>query len=161
MWRTYDFVPRQLLFITPAFFMLVAAGIEYLKQTVKRGYFYPEAIIILISIGVIALHYPDKRDDIRGAAQFLKENVQPTDLVVAPQLTVYMSPYFPEIQRYSANDRSAEDLIRMAPNGFSVVYVDLLKLDTDSVRLNKLLAGMRKSNEFQFRGININFFLKP
>jgi uncharacterized membrane protein len=161
LWRTYDFVPRQLLFITPAFFMLVAAGIVYLKQKVNLKYFYPEVIILFISVGVIALHFSDRRDDIRGTAQFLKENVQPADLVVAPQLAIYMSLYFPEISRYSANTRSTEDLMRAANNGKRIVYVDLLKLDTDSARLNSLLASMRKSNAFQFRGISVYYFLKP
>jgi mannosyltransferase len=160
-WRSYDFVPRQLLFITPAFFILVASGIEYLKQKINRRYFYPEAIIILISIGIIALHYHDDRDDIRGAAQFLKVNVQSPDLVVAPQLANYMCLYFPEIYRYSANNRTAEDLMNAARNGSRIVYVSLLRLDTDSVRLNRLRSEMRKANEFRIRGVDIYYFLKP
>jgi uncharacterized membrane protein len=159
-WRSYDFVPRQLLFITPAFFMLVACGIEYFKQKVSRRYFFPEIVIILISVGVIILHYRDDRDDIRGVAHLVRREVHSSDLIVAPQLANYMCLYCPEIDRYCANNRSAEDLIKAAQNGCRIIYISLQRLDTDAVRLNCLLAGMRKSREIRFRGIAVYYFIK-
>jgi uncharacterized membrane protein len=160
LWRTYVFVPRQLLFITPAFFILAAVGIDYLRQKINRRYFHPEAIIILISIACIALHYPDKREDIRGTAQFLKEHVQPSDLVIAPTLTEYLCLYFPEIYRHTATDRPLEDLVKAAPSGCRIFYVALLHYQPDSDRYDKLLAALRKSNEVQFRGIGVYLYFK-
>jgi uncharacterized membrane protein len=165
IWRTYSFEPRQLLFITPAFFMLVAAGVEYFKQKINRRYFYPEAIIILISIVVIALHYPekwDKRDDVRAVGYFLKENARPGDLVICPNITEILSLYFPNIQQYSAEYRSAQDLMKSVTGGSRIIYAAKpSNPDPDPDRLKNLLAGMQKSGEKQFRGITIYFFSKP
>jgi uncharacterized membrane protein len=161
LWRTYVFVPRQLLFITPAFFILAAVGIDYLRQKVNRRFFQPEAIIILISIACIALHYPDKREDIRGTAQFLKEHVQSSDLVIAPTLTEYLLLYFPEIYRHSATNRTPEELVKAAPAGCRIFYVALLYYQPDSDRFDKLLASLHKSNEVQFRGIGVYLYFKP
>jgi uncharacterized membrane protein len=161
LWRTYVFVPRQLLFITPAFFILAAVGIDFLSQKINRRFFHPEAIIIMISITCIALHYSDKREDIRGTAQFLKEHVQSSDLVIAPTLTEYLRLYFPEIYRHSATDRQLENLVKAAPSGCRIYYVALLHYQPDSGRYDKLLAALRKSNEVQFRGIGIYLYYKP
>ena len=154
LWRTYFFTPRQLLFITPAFFILVAAGVQYLKQKVAHRYFHPEAVLILISIVVIALHYPDKRDDLRAAGQFLKETVRPADMIVAPALTDLLSLYFPEIRRYSADHRSAQDLLQTAGKESRVLYVTL-RYRPDPEGLNRLLTGMQKSGEVHFRGVTV------
>ena len=159
LWRTYFFTPRQLLFITPPFFILVAAGVDFFKQKVSRRYFYPEAAIVLISIVVIALHYPDKRDDLRAAGQFLKETVQPADLVVAPALTDLLSLYFPEIYCYSADRRSAQDLLLTAGEKSRIIYVTL-RYRQDPQGLDRLLAGMRKLKESRFRGVTIYFLHK-
>jgi uncharacterized membrane protein len=158
MWRTYFYSPRQILFITPAFIILAAAGVDFLKQKVFLRYFYPEAVIILMSIGVIALHYPDKRDDIRAAAQFLEENTQPADVIVAPNLTECFSLYFPDIYRRSADSCSAADLMQKASYGSRIVYV-AQRANRDFGRLNHLLTGMRKSQEVQFRGITVYFLM--
>jgi uncharacterized membrane protein len=159
IWRTYFYAPRQILFVTPAFCMLIAVGVDFLKQKVARRYFYPEAVIILMSIGVIALHYPDKRDDIRAAGQFLKANTRPSDLVVAPNLTGSLSLYFPEIYSHSADSHSAGDLIHKTPGGSRILYV-AHRYYPHTARLNSLIAGMRQSKEVRFRGITIHFFQK-
>lgn len=158
-WRTYFYSPRQILFMTPAFCILVAAGVDYLRQKVAHRYFRPEAVIILASIVVIALHYPDKRDDIRAAAGFLKENTQTTDIIVASDLTDCLSLYFPEIHSRSADSYSAEDLIKKTPDGSRIIYV-AHRSYPDAARLNSLLAGMRRLNEIPFRGITIYFLQK-
>lgn len=165
MWRTYFYNPRQILFITPAFLMLVAAGVEYFKQKLSRRYCYPEAIIILISLAVIALHHfdlfhPDERDDVRAAGMFLKENVRHGDLVVSPQLSEVLTFYFPDSVKYSADALSAQDLMRRVPSGSRIVYT-APRFNPDLDRLNILLARMRKSDEKRFKGITIYFFSKP
>jgi uncharacterized membrane protein len=176
MWRTYFFVPRQLIFITPAFFILVAAGVEFIKQKVKWRYCYPEAIIILISLGVIALHHPDlngflaerlpkvfradTRDDVRAAGKFLNEIVKPGDLVVAPNLTGILPLYFPDLPKYSADARSAQELLQTIPSGSKIIYA-APRFNPDPDRLKSLLAAARTWDEVPFQGITIYLFPKP
>ena len=163
-WRTYFFIPRQIIFITPAFFILVAAGIECFKQKFSRRYFYvPEASIILISLVVIALHYParwDDRDDLRAVGQFLKESARPGDLIIAPDRTGILAFYFPDIEQYAADTRSALDLMRTVPAGSRIIYT-APKFNPDTDRLKILLAGMRTADEVKFQGITVYFLQKP
>jgi hypothetical protein len=227
MWRTYFFEARQLLFITPAFFMLVAAGVEFFKQKfyllirimawlgisliflmrlthfpvpsqrllitllflilvaagvesfkrkVKWKFCYPEAIIILLSIGAIALNYPalnnfleqhypslvhaDTRDDVRAAGKFLKEKVRQGDLVASPHLTEILLLYFPDLLKYAAYERSPEDLMSSLQSGSRIIYA-APRFNPDPERLKILFAHMQKSDEKQFQGITIYFFSKP
>lgn len=158
-WRSYFFAARQLLFIAPALLILAAVGADYLRQRIARRCFSPGIILILISIFVMALHYRDKRDDLRAAGQFLKANVQSADAVIAPGLTYTLSFYFPEISDYSADNRSIQDLSR-AREISRILYVDS-RFNYDHTGLDDLFAIMRKPEEIRFRGIAIYLFLKP
>jgi uncharacterized membrane protein len=157
-WRSYFFASRQLLFIAPALLILAAVGADYLKQKIARRYFSPEIILILISVVVIALHYRDKRDDLRAAGQFLKENAQSSDVIISPGLTYTLSFYFPDINDFSANSLPVQDLSR-APSVSRILYVDS-RFNKDHSGLNDLLTVMRKSEEVRFRGITVFCFSK-
>jgi uncharacterized membrane protein len=150
-WRSYFFSERQLLFIAPAFLILAAVGVDHLKRKVARRYFSPEMILILISVVVIALHYKDKREDLRAAGQFLSDSVRPTDSIIAPDLTSVLSFYFPDIYHYSADGH---------PDASRIIYVDS-RFNRDRLGVKNLLAGMRRSEEVRFRGITIYLFSKP
>jgi hypothetical protein len=58
------------------------------------------ACVGLMSIIQIGLHVPDRREDLKGAGQFLKRNVSAGDVVIAPGLGNVLSFYFPEIYAY-------------------------------------------------------------
>ena len=104
----YFFAIRQVLFATPALFILISLGILYLSEiAVKakgtRGVVvarWAVACVGLMSIVQIGLHVPDRREDLKGAGQFLKRNVSAGDVVIAPGLGNVLSFYFPEIYAY-------------------------------------------------------------
>jgi uncharacterized membrane protein len=158
-WRDYFFATRQLIFIAPALIMLAAVGADYLKQKIARRYFSPTIILILISIVVIVLHYRDKRDDQRAAGQFLSAIARPADAIMAPGLTITLSFYFPDIKKYSADDRSVRDLSG-AQNISRILYVDS-RFNYTRAGLDALFTAMPKPEEIRFRGITIYSFSKP
>jgi uncharacterized membrane protein len=158
-WRNYFFATRQLIFITPALIILAAVGADYVKRKVARRYFNPAIILILISLVVIALHYPDKRDDQRGVGQYLRANVQPADAILAPGIAYTLSLYFPDIQKYSAEFRSVEELSQ-AEDTSRILYVDS-RFNYGRTGLDDLFKAMGKPDEIRFRGITIYCFSKP
>jgi uncharacterized membrane protein len=101
----YFFAIRQVLFATPAMFMLITLGIVYLSEIAAKAKGTREATVVrsavalmgLMSVVQIGLHFPDRREDLKGAAQFLKRNVNAGDVVIAPGLGNVLSFYFPEI----------------------------------------------------------------
>jgi hypothetical protein len=154
--RNYFFAARQLIFIAPALIILAAIGADYLRERYRLRHISPAAILILISIVVIGLHYPDRRDDLRAASQFLRTNVQRADVIIAPGLTYTLSFYFPEINDYAADARSIEDL-KAAPNVSRILYVDS-RFNYSRYGLDALNAGLPKPDEARFRGVTLYTF---
>jgi uncharacterized membrane protein len=157
-WRSYFFAPRQLLFATPALIILAAVGADYVKQKIARRYFSPAIIVIVISAVVLILHYPDKRDDLRAAGLLLKESAQPSDVIISPNTIGLLSFYFPDINRYSKDSLSTQELLQM-PDEARIIYVDP-RLNQDRTVLNSLRSGMRLLKEIPLRGVTIYFFGK-
>jgi hypothetical protein len=58
-------------------------------------------LIAAVSLLVIGLHVPDRREDLRGAGQFLTQNVRTDDVVIAPEVDSVLSFYFPQIMAHS------------------------------------------------------------
>jgi uncharacterized membrane protein len=157
-WRNYFFASRQFIFVTPALIILAAIGADYLKQKISRRYFSPQIILIVISIVVIALHYRDKREDLRSVGQFLKQSARQEVAIVSPGLTYTLTYYFPEIEKYSADSIPPQDLMR-APGRSGIIYVDS-RFNYERAGLNELLNSMPKPEEIRFRGITIYSFIK-
>jgi uncharacterized membrane protein len=155
-WRSYFFAPRQLLFATPALLILAAVGVDYVKQKIGCMYFSPAIFLILISVAVIVLHYPDKRDDLRAAGLLLKESTQPGDVIVSPDTIGLLSLYFPDIYQHSRDNLSAKEISEL-PETSRIIYVDP-RLNQDRALLNSLRAGMRLLKELSFRGVTVYFF---
>lgn len=102
----YFFAIRQILFATPALFILISLGILYLSEiaVTAKGTRRGEAVVRwavacvgLMSLTQIGLHVRDRREDLKGAGQFLRRNVSAGDVVIAPGLGNVLSFYFPEI----------------------------------------------------------------
>jgi uncharacterized membrane protein len=156
-WRNYFFAVRQLIFISPALFVLAVAGIDFLKRKVARKYFLPEALIILMSVVVILLHYPDKRDDLVSASRFLESSVRTNDVIVAPGSANILAFYFPDIHRYTLQGVSPNDL--ETKTGSSRIFCVKTNFDQDHDALDRLLArdgGARQVKSF--RGITVYVF---
>lgn len=157
--RSYFFSTRQLIFIAPALLIPAAIGADYLRQKIARRYFSPVTFLILISVVVIVLHYPDKRDDQRAAGQFLQANVQTGDAILAPGISYTLSFYFPDISKYSAEGRPIKDLID-SESISRILFVDS-RFNYDGAGKDDLFAAIPESKETRFRGITIYAFSKP
>jgi hypothetical protein len=157
-WRNYFFASRQFIFITPALIILAAVGADYLRRKIARKYFSPEIILIVISMVVIALHYRDKRDDLRSVGQYLSQNAGQQVAIISPGLTYTLTYYFPEIEKYSADDTPPQDLGRV-PGKSRIIYVDS-RFNFDRTGLNVLLDSMPKPMEIRFRRITVYSFTK-
>ncbi len=101
----YFFAIRQILFATPAFYILISLGILHLSEIPFKSMRVRwmaqvdrvVALVVLMSTIQIGLHFPDRREDLKGAGQFLKRNVSAGDIVVAPGAGNILSFYFSEI----------------------------------------------------------------
>lgn len=155
-WREYFFATRQLIFVTPAIFILAAVGVDFVKKKVGHRYFYPELVLILMSVVIIALHYPDKRDDLLSAGQFLKDNAHSGDAIMSPNLTGLLSFYFPDIHNYAVSEHSIKDLAE-ARDISRIFYVDS-RLNYDRASFNSLLSSMPQKEQIKLRGITIYIF---
>jgi len=103
--REYFFATRQILFTTPALYILVACGILSLPELLRISQRARSAVRILLvstvmitSLVVIALHSPDKREDIKGVATFLNERVTDKDVIIAPAISDFLVYYFPRLK---------------------------------------------------------------
>jgi len=104
-YEDYFFSIRQILFATPAFYILIALGILYLSEIPSKSKWtawmadvrWPIACVVLMSLIQIGLHFPDRREDLKGAGRFLKQNVSADDVVIAPGIGNVLSFYFPEV----------------------------------------------------------------
>jgi uncharacterized membrane protein len=155
-WREYFFATRQLIFITPAIFILAAVGVDFIKKNIGHKYFSPELVLILMSVVIIALHYPDRRDDLLSAGHFLKNNTQLHDVIISPNLTGVLSFYFPDIHNYAVSEYSIKDLA-VARDISRIFYVDS-RFNDDRASFNNLLSSMPQQKQIKFRGITIYIF---
>jgi uncharacterized membrane protein len=149
-WRNYFFAERQLLFITPALIILAAIGADWARKQLSLKRYQPEAVIILISLAVIGLHYPDRQDDLKGAARFLKENVRPSDVIIAPNLMGVLSLYYPEIWEHAESK----------PSHSRIIYLDS-RFNNNRQELEALIDSSKQRKEISFRGIKIIYFFEP
>jgi mannosyltransferase len=103
--REYFFATRQILFTTPALYILVACGILSLPELLRTSQRARSAVrillvstVVIISLVVIALHSPDKREDLKGVATFLDERVTAKDVIIAPAISDFLVYYFPRLK---------------------------------------------------------------
>lgn len=106
--RHYFFAIRQILFTTPALFILITCGIRRGADIGARALNIPPfkimagvvAGVALISVVIIRLHRPDRREDLRGAGRFLQQHVSGRDVVIAPGLASILPYYFPNLPHH-------------------------------------------------------------
>jgi uncharacterized membrane protein len=160
--KEYFFAIRHFLFITPAFFALVALGITRLSEQLAARYAAERvgcaavALVVTVSLIVIGFHVPDRREDLRGAGRYLNQNVGPGDLVIAPGIDGVLSYYFPQI---SAHSKPA-DLLK-APNGIAGSGGNTFIVETaylpasDRQIIESALGGFPSKQEIRFRDVEI------
>jgi uncharacterized membrane protein len=151
--RSYFFSPRQLLFLTPAIILLAACGIEFLWDHWGQKAIGVLITYIVISLFVIAFHYPDKGIDYRGAGHFLRQNVQPGDRVFAPNALGLLSFYFPDIYAYEQNSP-------VCPSGCNrLFYIDTPYASAaDKEALRNFQDRMQLKKKYTFRKADVFLF---
>jgi hypothetical protein len=120
--KDYFFAIRQILFVTPALFLLIALGIcEFSQWTVwrnaRKAAWTAVAVVGAISLISIGLHARDRNEDFRGAADFLRQNLGRSDAAYAPEVTAFLAFYFPELQERA----SPADALQQ--NGHANIFV--------------------------------------
>ncbi|MBN2431812.1 MAG: glycosyltransferase family 39 protein [Acidobacteria bacterium] len=159
--RDYFFAIRQLLFVTPALYILVTLGIFFISER-QQGSFKPTrvtvflvSLVALISLTIIILHYPDKRDDFRSAAAFLERNVSAEDAIVCPEVTGILSYYYESVYARERKISQVLDVSGGAESGKLYIISTRYMKEEDKRRMDDLLQGIRPIRTVEFRGITI------
>lgn len=166
LWREqYFFAIRQILFTTPALFILIGHGILRLKEyyaakvSNARGLAvagFACVLVFSISVSTIIYHMPDRREDIRGAAHYLRNHVSNESIVMAPGIGELLSYYFPRISAYSVPLLPPQKSCSAILSGRTAYVVEsryMKPMQADAIkRLSQLAACQTPIN---FRGIQI------
>lgn len=160
--REYFFAIRQILFMTPALYILVAVGIFYLAEIPARRreqhrFAVTAAIttlIVAISAVVIWLHIPDRNADFKSVSSFLEQNASPGDRVIAPVIHDVLGYYFPEIQNHSED--ASKNLPLAAGQKIFIVESEYMKgADRDHVQQLKTNQNYVVEQIFDFRDVRV------
>lgn len=125
--RQARFNPRYLIFVQPAYLLLVGAGIMTLGQGLQSllgrigGLRRLPATAITVSALTLLLmqgawpslqaYYQRPREDWRGAARTLFQVMQPEDVFVAPNaLTNYVAFYWPDLRDHRQAGRTLDQI---------------------------------------------------
>jgi hypothetical protein len=161
--RSYFFATRQLLFVTPALYLLVAAGIleavrrwgprwKAVRVTVLVGAF------VVVSMVILVLHYPDDRDDLRGAAAYLSRSLGTTDLLYAPRAGYLLAFYHPALDRVR---RDWNGSVPRLPAGSRVAVLDFEdRRETAEIERAIEKAGW-SGRPIPFRGLALRVYARP
>jgi hypothetical protein len=161
--KDYFFAIRQFLFLTPALIMLAALGISHLaelwsggdaRQWCKKAELLT-ALVAIVSLVVIGLHVPDRREDLRGAGLFLRQTVGASDAVIAPQLSGVLAYYFPQIDQYVRPAASLAELPGVAPPSTIFIVKSAYVSAADSQRIDTAVANAPAARKIEFRDIEI------
>jgi len=159
-YQEYFFAIRQILFTTPALYILVARGILSVPELfpvsgtarwVAR--ILPLSTILITSLVVIALHLPDKRADLKGVATFLNERTTDQDVIVAPGISDFLGYYVPRLNTRFRNVSTLS--VTESLNGKKVFIVDSRYTSAEERRLTAQLVNLidsSKTRKFDFRG---------
>lgn len=162
--RNYFFAIRQILFTTPAFFILIMVGISYVADRAgatgifKRLKAAPlmASVIMSISLTIIFLHIPDQRDDIRSAGQFLKQNTSKEDIIIAPECVGLISYYFPEVYQYTQELSALQNISAALVPGQRLYIVKSRHMSPlSSSRVDLVCKSSLNKSNINFRGIEI------
>jgi uncharacterized membrane protein len=151
-WRSYFFNARQLIFITPAIIFFAAYGLNYLLSLHRKQAVALLGLYFCICMVVIALHFRDDRMDFKRTGAFLQQHVESNDRVLAPNIGLILSFYFPEIGRYEQKGPDFPPL-----NNGRLFLVDSSAANaTDRTMLEELQRKTSYIERRGFKGINLS-----
>jgi 4-amino-4-deoxy-L-arabinose transferase-like glycosyltransferase len=161
--KDYFFAIRQFLFLTPALIILAAVGVARLAelwagadilQRHKKADLIT-ALVATVSLVVIGLHVPDRREDLRGAGLFLRQNVTASDVVIAPQLSGVLAYYFPEIDQHAHPAADLAGLVGAAPPSMIFIVKSAYVSAADRQLIDTAVAKAPGARRIEFRDIEI------
>ena len=160
--KEYFFVGRQLLFMTPALFVLVAVGISYLAESIKPRYKFlataaVTVVLVVVSLSVIWNHIPEKSVDFKAAGQFLSQNVKAGDIVIAPKIEGVLIYYFPEMPQHTISEAAlnSDEIISAGRRVFIVECTYMTEADRERMAAFKQRLADLVSQPTDFREIKI------
>ncbi len=159
--KDYFFAIRQILFVTPALYVLVSLGIFHIAEIIEGKHkalksstaAFLAALVALVSLVQIALHIPDRRDDLKAAGQYLRENVQNSDLVIAPTIGGPLSYYFPAIHAHLQPVAGLSSLSDALLPGRSAFVVEMT--EKENLSMDTLVRARFQTEEVTLRGMKI------
>ncbi len=159
--RGYFFAIRQFLFLTPPLMILVAHGIFELGDAtgIRMGRWkqIPSLIVatavVGLSVAIFLLRLPDEREDLRGAATFLRYRTRENDTVYAPSVERLLSYYFPDIDRRALGAKS--DVSKPSLPEGRVFIVETRYMSTRDRELCESLIRPYKATVTPLRGLRV------
>ena len=161
--KDYFFAIRQFLFLTPALIVLAALGVSDLaelwagadaRQWRKKAALLT-ALVAIVSLVVIGLHVPDRREDLRGAGLFLRQTVAASDAVIAPQLSGVLAYYFPQIDQHVRLAASLAGLPGVAPTSTIFIVKSAYVSAADRQLIDTAVVNAPAARKIEFRDIEI------
>jgi uncharacterized membrane protein len=151
-WRAYFFNARQLIFITPALVFLVAYGLNQLFSLYRKRAYAILVVFCCTCLAIISMHFTDsRRMDFKRASEYLKQHVDSSDRIIAPNLGLILSYYFPPISRYEQMDYD----FLPSDNGRLFVIDSDAAGETDRREMEKLQKKALLEDRQAFQGIKI------
>lgn len=162
--RDYFFAIRQILFMTPALYILAATGILYAPNIFKnfrlKEYLpvFLTGLVFLISSVVIILHFEDKRPAIKEAAIFLQQQISAKDVVIAPQIDYTLTFFSPGLETNIINSEILGNENEFKKSDQTVWFVISIYTAENDKRTIENLLGKTTDSEiqrFDFKGIQV------
>jgi uncharacterized membrane protein len=161
--KDYFFAIRQFLFLTPALIVFAAVGVTSLAERVagadvrkQRKYsVLTTLVVVIVSLIVIGLHAPDRREDLRGVGQFLRRSVRPADIVVAPELSGVLAYYDPQIEQHVQPASALPTLASTVPPPTILIVKSAYVSAADRLLIDTAVTNAPTARKIEFRDIEI------
>lgn len=135
------FQPFRLLFVLPAFYIILAVGIYELRRFKNLFLF----LILLISLGGLLIYNTNQtfwREDWRGAINFLRQNVKDEN-----SLVLAWTEAFPPVVWYG-NDLNAIGAVNEFPGQKDQIFTKLNKITSSDIYFFEYLQALTDPNKY-------------
>ncbi|MFQ5511891.1 MAG: glycosyltransferase family 39 protein [Candidatus Krumholzibacteriia bacterium] len=161
---------RYVLLSFPAYLCLIAMGIEWLPGRWSRALWVLVLATLLYSLGNYYFNGSYAREDVRGAARYVKANAAPGDCVLAPTVMHVFTRYYGEEGVYSVRApagkpvrRVDEELAALLANCETLWYVRAREWEDDphGYVLNSLDRRLLRLQTVNYDGVTVTAYRMP